>query len=841
MEARLTIINYLRKSENRGATGRLLAAIRRGLPQMVGSRSWLPEAALYLGLPADDLDSEHARRGVAFVNRFFMDEHLRAVLAAARTVVVHASAMGRWLERIGLPAPALVVSPGFDPAIPLRQHLPARFTIGLLGADCEAAPAGWQDASGRSLEGLSLRGTDRLLEVARHVPAGGTRFLVDASHAKGSALADGLRALGHQVRIAPPEAGRAALYAGLDCLLIASRSEGGPCEGLDALAAGVPVVSTPVGEMPEVTDLLWSAPEEAVLLLERLRRARAAAFETRTQLRARVAARSRETQARVFADLLERLRRPTSVGVRSAPAPAALAEPSRGPGWPTAPRLVSVLMTAWRTAAWIEAAMHSILTQELPEGFELELLVAADGCAESLLVARRVDDPRVLVVELAENGGTYRALNTLLGFARGEFIAILDSDDIALPGRLAAGLAALDANPALDYVGTQLWRGDGELHGLRPFARTPPDPVAAFRAGRFYLSWHVTLMTRRRLFDRLGGYDDTRVSGDLDLVTRALGAGLRGRNLGEAFVIRRQRPGQLTRAPETGVGSELRRVYEAGVQARAGAYRAGSPVAPMTGPKRTPIRRLHGREPNVGTLVVMPTIPDRSASAAATLRGLLAQGPDAVIVFLNGHDSDADLPKDRRITYHLRPAGTGPAVRFDVDGERFGSVLFVDDDLVLPPNYLATAVAWLERLGSRSAISFHGRYWPRGATRYAERRLLHFALGVDVPVVCPYVGVGVSAVPGPLTRLLSRGRPPIFARDDDLWFSARLRAAGVRLVRPPTPARWIGWRSGALGQRSLYEQAQSNRFQDRQRLLAYVVAALGFTLDDRAPLADWRS
>jgi glycosyltransferase involved in cell wall biosynthesis len=61
------------------------------------------------------------------------------------------------------------------------------------------------------------------------------------------------------------------LYAALDCVVISSRWEGGPYSVLEALFAGRPVISTPVGMAADLLDgWLYSSPAEAAELLARV-------------------------------------------------------------------------------------------------------------------------------------------------------------------------------------------------------------------------------------------------------------------------------------------------------------------------------------------------------------------------------------------------------------------------------------------------------------------------------------------------------------------------------------------------------------------------------------------
>ncbi|MCA9556242.1 MAG: glycosyltransferase, partial [Myxococcales bacterium] len=474
-----------------------------------------------------------------------------------------------------------------------------------------------------------------------------------------------------------------------------------------------------------VTELLWRSTAEAIEHLRKLRAERDRRFAERASIAARIGDRTRAAAGQALVELLSEV------------AQLNQAQPRRTSGSPAAApldgasKLLSVLMTGWRTSQWIEAAMASVLSQSMPAGWTLELLVGVDGCPQTLAAARRVRDPRVVVVELAENGGTYRALNTLLTFARGTLIAILDSDDVASPDRFRLQIEHLEGHPELDFVGGQFLQTDANLARARPGEPLPADIGAAFRSGASAYACHGTLTARRSVYDALGGYDDTRVGGDWELVLRALGRGLRGENLAQPVLRRRQHDAQLTRAPGTGVGSALRESYRARLRADEARYRRGE-VPPRIAPAaRTRVRGVHGSARS--TLVVMPTIPERVASAGQVISTLLAQGPTRMVVLLNGHGSSSGLPDDPRVEYVKNPPGTGPASRLDVDTTGFDVVVHVDDDIVYPPDYLERCRADLDRYGPGAIVSYHGRYWPKGATAYRDRQVLHFTAATPRP------------------------------------------------------------------------------------------------------------
>jgi len=120
-----------------------------------------------------------------------------------------------------------------------------------------------------------------------------------------------------------------------------------------------------------------------------------------------------------------------------------------GPG--RVPR-VSVVMTLYNKGAFVEEAVRSVLAQTFTD---FELLVVDDASTDDgpARVAA-IDDPRVRLLRAERNGGRAAAANRGYAAARGEYIAILDSDDIAEPDRLAQQVAFMDAHPEVGVCGT---------------------------------------------------------------------------------------------------------------------------------------------------------------------------------------------------------------------------------------------------------------------------------------------------------------------------------------------------------------------------------------------------
>jgi len=120
----------------------------------------------------------------------------------------------------------------------------------------------------------------------------------------------------------------------------------------------------------------------------------------------------------------------------------------------------TVIIAAWKAEAHLARSVESALAQR---DVALEVIViddaSPDGTADlaDQLAAR---DSRVSVLRMAENGGPAAARNAGIAQARGDWIAVLDSDDAMEPDRLSA-MIALARTQGADAVYDNLQPVDG--------------------------------------------------------------------------------------------------------------------------------------------------------------------------------------------------------------------------------------------------------------------------------------------------------------------------------------------------------------------------------------------
>lgn len=153
--------------------------------------------------------------------------------------------------------------------------------------------------------------------------------------------------------------------------------------------------------------------------------------------------------------------------------------------------------------AFLRATVASVLQQSWLE-WELILVddASPDPSTRALLTELAALDSRIMVIERAMNGGISASSNDAIARASGEFIGLLDHDDLLLPGALHRVAQVLAADPRIDMLYTDEDKIDEEGRHLDPFSK--PDWSPTRLRGQMYLG-HFLVM-RTELVRRLGGF-----------------------------------------------------------------------------------------------------------------------------------------------------------------------------------------------------------------------------------------------------------------------------------------------------------------------------------------------
>ncbi len=216
--------------------------------------------------------------------------------------------------------------------------------------------------------------------------------------------------------------------------------------------------------------------------------------------------------------------------------------------------IASVIMANYNGAAYLAEAIRSLQQQTL---HDLEIIVSDDGSHDRScdIVARfMAEDPRVRLIQSTRNCGPAAARNKALVVARGEWIAVMDSDDVMHPDRLRSLIEAARRDQALliaDNVIEFHEDGPDEPRPLlksrwaaRPRWVSIVDYVRGTQLGYLKPVFHASI---------LGGplrYDEGLTIGeDYDLVARVLHSGRRLRLYPSALYFYRRHRRSISRQP----------------------------------------------------------------------------------------------------------------------------------------------------------------------------------------------------------------------------------------------------------------------------------------------------
>ena len=191
---------------------------------------------------------------------------------------------------------------------------------------------------------------------------------------------------------------------------------------------------------------------------------------------------------------------------------------------------VSVLIGVYNCAETVGRSIESIIAQSFADW---EMIICDDGSTDNTVkIIERyvVQDPRIKLIQNEENRGLAFTLNHCLEYAKGEYCARMDGDDICDVSRFEKEITFLDAHPEYGFVSTTMKRFDE--HGVyqNPPVQEPYEPILTdYIKGSPFC--HAPAMLRSEAYKTVGGYRDierTRQMEDYDLWFRMYAAGIKG-------------------------------------------------------------------------------------------------------------------------------------------------------------------------------------------------------------------------------------------------------------------------------------------------------------------------
>lgn len=181
--------------------------------------------------------------------------------------------------------------------------------------------------------------------------------------------------------------------------------------------------------------------------------------------------------------------------------------------------LVTIAVPSLNQGAFLDAALASIFAQDLP----LEVYVADGGSTDNSLAVIERWAPRLAGWRSHPDAGQSAAINEAVARGSAPYVAWLNSDDLLLPGGLAALVARLEARADAVAAYGRAWSLEDSTGRMRPVW---VEPFSERRlAVRCIISQPACLM-RRSAWERVEGLDEhLHMAMDYDLWWRLWSAG----------------------------------------------------------------------------------------------------------------------------------------------------------------------------------------------------------------------------------------------------------------------------------------------------------------------------
>jgi len=171
--------------------------------------------------------------------------------------------------------------------------------------------------------------------------------------------------------------------------------------------------------------------------------------------------------------------------------------------------MLSVIIPTFNRAHLLTRALHSVFAQSMPCD---ELIVVDDGSQDgtaALLKQIKRQSPLPLHIIYQKNRGAAAARNAGLELAQGDYVAFLDDDDWWLPHKLMQQRTALQCQPQYPIAHTrEIWYRRGQRVNQKK-KHDPPDDDIFVRSLGFCVVGMSTVMAKRELFQRYGGFDES--------------------------------------------------------------------------------------------------------------------------------------------------------------------------------------------------------------------------------------------------------------------------------------------------------------------------------------------
>ncbi|TMW72531.1 glycosyltransferase [Alteribacter natronophilus] len=167
------------------------------------------------------------------------------------------------------------------------------------------------------------------------------------------------------------------------------------------------------------------------------------------------------------------------------------------------------------------------------------------------------------IVPLERNVGLGLAINAGLEACRNELVARMDTDDISLPNRCELQLNEFATNPELVISGTNIDEFYDEPENIISSRVVPQTHEDILKFGRRRNPFnHPTVMYKKSIILKMGGYKDFRRNQDLDLFINLINSGYKSSNIDKSLLLFRANRDNLKRRKSwTKCSSYIKMIY----------------------------------------------------------------------------------------------------------------------------------------------------------------------------------------------------------------------------------------------------------------------------------------
>lgn len=475
--------------------------------------------------------------------------------------------------------------------------------------------------------------------------------------------------------------------------------------------------------------------------------------------------------------------------------------------------LISIIIPSFNNGRWIEIAINSALSQQ---GVNVEIIVIDDGSTDnSIAVLKSISEKHdnVKVISLLKNFGCYYARNIGVVNSSGDYLTIIDSDDIMHPERILIQMNALK-----EYKNAVAVRGH-----QRRWNRDYTIPISELKPGENSLLW------KKDVVKVVGYYDTVKYSADAEFRLRLQ------RTYGTDKVITLKDELYYTRALENSLtthedskvfeikGNELRvnwspqrkRYFEnftnwqkSNKPSQLG--KKGNMYTPF--PQTIRKFELGSPEQNASPSLYQKVVggiasfPPREESLKKVVDSILPQ-LDELYVYLNEYSKIPDFLKNKKIRVFTSQEEAGDLR----DNGKFFNLLNIenayvftfDDDLLYPSDYVSKLIHYIEVLNRNCIVGVHGVIFPEEKLTALDQRTVFYFRKKHQGNFVDLLGTGTTAwhssVFSPsLVDFKTKGVC-------DLHFAAQACRKNVPMFSVPREQNWL--REIKRYEESLYQEA----------------------------------